>query len=92
MADEKGYSLKEILNETRGKVEKNNQNFLNLKEKYDTQSTAIYEKSKETIHDINSIGRQVRDISTRVSKLELRVYAAASVIMIVGFVIQNFWK
>lgn len=92
MVPREGFSLKELLVEARADIREGKKNLDDLKEKYDTQSTSIYEKSKENTGDINSVGRKVRDLEKRVSVLELRVYAAVSIITVLGFVVQTLWK
>ncbi len=83
--NENGFTLKEMLVKYMDRFDK-------LKEQYDTQSTSIYEKSKESNDAIDRIGKKSRDLDKRVGVLELRVYAAVTAITILGFVIQTFWK
>ena len=93
MADnEEGFTLKEILKETRVNVDDHRTEFLALREKYESQSTKTKDKVEKAETDINGLGRQGRDLEKRVRRLEFRVYAAVTVITILGFVIQTFWK
>ena len=93
---ENGFSLKELLIKYMSIVDA-------LKTQYDTQSTAIYEKSKENSGDINALGKKLRVAETqiwdaiksmegRIGKLELRVYAAAMFISAAGFILNLVWK
>ena len=90
--NENGFSLKEILKETRVNVDDHRNEFLTLREKYEKQSTATKDKVETAETDINGLGKQGRDLEKRVRRLEFRVYAAVTVITILGFVIQTFWK
>ncbi len=90
--NENGFTLKEILKETRVNVDDHRQEFLELREKYEKQSTATKDKVEKAETDINGLGKQGRDLEKRVRRLEFRVYAAVTVITILGFVIQTFWK
>lgn len=89
---EKGFTLKEILKETRVNVESHRIEFLALREKYEKQSTKTKDKVDEAETDIDGLGRQGRSLEKRVRYLEFRVYAAVAVITILGFIIQTFWK
>ena len=85
--NENGYSLKEILNETRVNVENHRSEFLSLRDKYEKQSTTTKEKAET---DIDRLGRGHRDLEKRVYIIELRVYAAIVVISAIGWAVQNY--
>lgn len=91
---EKSFSLKELLSKYMGIVD-------HLKEKYDTQSTSTFEKTKENTGDINSIGKKLRkaedesakkisDVEKRLSSIEKRVYAATIIIGALWVIVQNY--
>ncbi len=90
--NENGFSLKEILKETRVNVDNHRNEFLELRDKYEKQSTNTKDKVEKAEIDINGLGKQGRSLEKRVSRLELRVYTAVTVITILGFVIQTFWN
>jgi len=87
-----GYPLKEILNEARADIKENKQIFLDLKEKYDTQSTGVYKDGQENRTDLNHLGKKVSGIESRLRVVELRIYAAGAIVTSVIVAINNFWK